>query len=339
MAHAREGRHLRLLPRTLGRLFIALVVGAGAGGAWFLAHYPSVGPPSPVPIRVTAALIERGRYLANHVAACMNCHSTRNWNVFSGPVVPGSEGAGGERFGQEVGFPGTFYAANITPVALSQWTDGEIVRAITCGVTRSGRAMFPVMPYPNYRALSEEDAEAVVAYIRTLKPIASDILPSQPDFPMNLLVRMLPEPYAPQPAPGRSSPAAYGQYLVTIAACARCHTPAIRGEPIQGMEYAGGAVLTVPRAGRVRSANITPDPDTGIGNWTGEFFIARFRGFASAENKSPPASDRRFNTLMPWTMYTGMTDGDLGAIYAYLRTIRPVKNKIPPFPDSTRPAP
>ena len=324
---------MRRLPRALGRLLLALVVGAGACGAWFLARYPRVGPPSTVPIHVTAALIERGRYLANHVTVCINCHSTRNWDVFSGPVVPGTEGAGGERFGQELGFPGTFYAANITPAALGQWTDGEIIRAITSGVTRTGRAMFPVMPYPHYRALWEADAEAVVAYIRTLKPIASDILPSRLDFPMNLLVRTLPEPYAPQPPPNRSSPAAYGQYLITIAACTMCHTPTKRGEPIHSMEYAGGAVFTVPRAGRVRSANITPDPDTGIGNWTGEFFIARFRGFASAEYRWPPASDRRFNTIMPWTMYTGMTDGDLGAIYAYLRTLRPVKNKVTPFPD------
>jgi hypothetical protein len=244
--------------------------------------------------------------------------------------VPGTEGSGGERLGRELGFPGTFYATNITPASLSQWTDGEILRAITCGVTRTGRAMFPAMPYPNYRALSEADAEAVVAYIRTLKPVASEILPSRLDFPMNLLVRTLPKPYAPQPPPDRSRPVAYGRYLTTIAGCPVCHTRSERGKPIQGMDYAGGATFDVPGAGRVQSANITPDADTGIGNWPLDFFIARFRDAASAGTRRLPPG-RRINTIMPWTMYAGMTDEDLGAIYAYLRTVRPVRNLVARF--------
>ncbi len=326
-----EGRYLKLLLRTLSGLFIALTVGAGAGAAWFLARYPRVAFPPTVLIHVTAALIERGRYLANHVAVCMDCHSTRDWDAFSGPIVSGTEGAGGERFGKELGFPGTFYATNITPAGLSQWSDGEILRAITGGVTRSGRAMFPVMPYPSYRALSEADAEAIVAYIRTLTPVAREIPPSQLDFPMNLLVRTLPEPYAPQPSPDRSSPVAHGRYLTTIAGCPVCHTRSERGKPIQGMEYAGGAAFDVPLAGRVQSANITPDSDTGIGNWPRDFFIARFRDPASAGTQRLPPKDRRLNTIMPWTMFAGMTDEDLGAIYAYLRTVRPVRNQVARF--------
>jgi mono/diheme cytochrome c family protein len=328
-----EGRYLKLLLQTLSGLFIALTVGAGTGAAWFLARYPRVASPPTVLIHVTAALIERGLYLANHVAVCMDCHSTRDWDAFSGPIVPGTEGAGGERLGKEFGFPGTFYATNITPAGLSQWSDGEILRAITGGVTRSGRAMFPVMPYPSYRSLSEADAEAIVAYIRTITPVAREIPPSQLDFPMNLLVRTLPEPYAPQPSPDRSSPVAYGRYLTTIAGCPVCHTRSERGKPIQGMEYAGGAAFDVPLAGRVQSANITPDSDTGIGNWPRDFFIARFRDPASAGTQRLPPKDRRLNTIMPWTMFAGMTDEDLGAIYAYLRTVRPVKNHVTRFSD------
>lgn len=326
-----EGRSLKLLLRRLSGLFIALTVGAGAGTAWFLARYPSVASPPTVLIHVTAALIERGQYPANHVAVCMDCHSTRDWDAFSGPIVPGTEGAGGERFGKELGFPGTFYAANITPAGLSQWSDGEILRAITGGVTRSGRAMFPVMPYPSYHALSEADAEAIVAYIRTLTPVAREIPPSQLDFPMNWLVRMFPEPYAPQPSPDRSSPAGYGRYLTTIVGCPVCHTRSERGKAIQSMEYAGGATFDVPRAGRVESANITPDSDTGIGDWPRAFFIARFRDRASAGTPWLPPRDRRLNTIMPWTMFAGMTDEDLGAIYAYLRTVRPVRNQVARF--------
>ncbi|OFW11185.1 MAG: hypothetical protein A3H96_26785 [Acidobacteria bacterium RIFCSPLOWO2_02_FULL_67_36] len=326
-----DGRYSGLLLRTLSGLFIALTVGAGGGVAWFLLRYPRVASPNPVLIHVTAALIERGRYLANHVAVCMDCHSTRDWDAFSGPIVPGTEGAGGQRFGKELGLPGTFYAANITPAGLSQWSDGEILRAITGGVTRRGRAMFPVMPYPRYRALSETDAEAIVAYIRTLTPVAREIRPSQLDFPMNVLVRTLPEPFVPRPPPDRSSPVAYGRYLTTIAGCSACHTRSERGKPIQGMEYAGGAAFDVPRAGRVQSANITPDSDTGIGDWPRAFFVARFRDPTSAGTRRLLPRDRRLNTIMPWTMFAGMTDEDLGAIYAYLRTVRPVRNQVARF--------
>lgn len=322
---------MKLLPRTLSALFIVLAIGAGAGTVWFFVRYPRSAPPRTISIHVSAALIERGRYLANHVAVCVDCHSTRDWNAFSGPIVPGTEGAGGERFDKELGFPGTFYAANITPAGLSQWSDGEILRAITAGVTRTGRALYSVMPYPSYRALSEGDAEAIVAYIRTLTPVSREIPPSQLDFPMNVLVRTLPEPYAPKPSPDRSSPVAYGRYLTTIARCPVCHTRSERGTPIQGMEFAGGVDFDVPLAGRVQSANITPDSETGIGDWPLTFFIARFRDPTSARTQRLPLRDRRSNTVMPWTMFAGMTDEDLGAIYAYLRTVKAVRNQVARF--------
>jgi len=116
-----------------------------------------------------------------------------------------------------------------------------------------------------------------------------------------------------------------------MAGCPVCHTRAERGKPIQGMECAGGAAFDVPQAGRVQSANITPDSDTGIGDWPRTFFIERFRDPASAGTRRLPLRDRRLNTIMPWTMFAGMTDEDLGAIYAYLRTVRPVRNQVARF--------
>src|SRR5450759_4204397 len=101
-----EGRYLKLLLRTLSGLFIVLTAGSGAGAAWFLARYPRVASPPTVLIHVTAALLERGRYLATHVAVCMDCHSTRDWDAFSGPIVPGTEGAGGGTARQRARVPG-----------------------------------------------------------------------------------------------------------------------------------------------------------------------------------------------------------------------------------------
>jgi mono/diheme cytochrome c family protein len=317
--------------KILGVVCAVIVLAVGVALALFFWRFPHVPPAAAVHIDRTAQQIERGRYLANQVTVCVDCHSTRNWALFSGPVQAGTEGRGGERFGEEFGFPGTFYAANITPAALGTWSDGEILRTITSGVTRTGRAMFPVMPYNSYGNLTEEDAEAIVAYIRTLKPIDGSYPASRLNFPMSLIVRTIPQPYTPQPAPDRGNLVAYGQYLTTIAGCSDCHTQRQKGQPVAGMTFAGGMDFPLPRGGVVHSANISPDMKTGIGAWTREVFVARFQAFRPEQNKPAPVADGAFNTIMPWTMYAGMTDEDLGAIYAYLRTVKPVAHEVKSF--------
>jgi len=69
---------------------------------------PNVGEMEYLSIKPTASLLERGKYLANNVCVCVDCHSTRNWNEFSGPPVDGTIGKGGEVFDQRFGFPGSF---------------------------------------------------------------------------------------------------------------------------------------------------------------------------------------------------------------------------------------
>lgn len=93
--------------------------------------------------------------------------------------------------------------------------------------------------------------------------------------------------------------------------------------------YAGGRGFVMP-GGVLRSSNITPDQTTGIGNWTESAFLDRFRAYAqaSALQAVPP---NEFNTIMPWNMYAGMKDEDLKAIFAYLRTVSPVQNRVTVF--------
>lgn len=302
-----------------------------SGSVYFNATYPKAVPAPKVKIEMTTERIERGKYLANNVALCMDCHSTRDFSKYSGPIKPGTEGMGGEVFGREMGLPGTIPVKNITPAALGNWTDGEIIRALTSGINKHGEALFPIMPYPNFIQMSEEDLYAIVAYIRTLKPIKNEVGEKELDFPVNYIEKTLPlDSYKPQKAPEKSDMKAYGKYLVTIASCNDCHTQVEDGEPIAGLELAGGTSMDLP-FGTIRSANLTPDVETGLGAWTKEQFIQRFKSMATDQVKNMEMQPGSFNTIMPWTMYAGMSEEDLGAIYEYLHSLKPVKNMVVKF--------
>jgi len=281
-----------------------------------------------VKVEITPERIERGKYLAENVAQCIDCHSTRDWSKFSGPLVPGTEGKGGEVFDRKFGFPGNYYAPNITPAHLKDWSDGEIFRAITSGVSRDGHALFPIMPYPSFGKMDREDIYSIIAYVRSLTPIENTPPQSVSDFPMNVIIHTIPAPPNFSPRPPVSDSVNYGKYLVNAASCAECHTPAKMGQIIEEKMFSGGRYFEMPD-GTVISKNITPDKETGIGGWTQEDFIARFKAF---ENKDIyPAQGLKpgdFNTVMPWSNYANMSDEDLAAIYAYLRTVKPISNKV-----------
>lgn len=322
---------MKKLLKILGILVLAVVVFVAAVIIYINSSYPDVGPTPDITVEVDSALIARGDYLANHVTVCIDCHSGRDWSKFSGPVMPGEIGMGGEGFTEEMGFPGNFYAKNITPYNLSNYTDGEIYRAITMGVTKEGEPMFPIMPYPVYAQMSHEDVISIIAYLRTLEPIEHDVPPSEASFPFSLILRTIPTKADPKSnvTPPKSDTLAYGKYMATIAACAECHTPQEEGEKIAGMEYAGGMEFGLPTGGVARSANITTDKETGIGAWSKEFFIQRFKFYEDYDSMFVDKGE--YNSIMPWTMYAGMTEEDLGAIYTYLRTVKPVKNYVEKF--------
>lgn len=306
---------------------LALLITAGL--AYVKLALPNVGPAPVLTIRPTAAQIEHGRYLANQVAACIDCHSTRDFTKRTGPMVAGTEGKGGEGFLREAGFPGNYYAPNLTPAHLGNWTDGELYRAITTGVSLDGHALFPVMPYKNYAQMAPDDIKDIIAYLRSLRPIENDVPASEPDFPMNFIINTLPARSAGGKRPDSTNRVAYGQYLTTFAACAECHTKRDdRGEPVPGMDFAGGNAFPMP-TGTVHSANITP-AKAGIGSWTRDAFIARFKAHMT-EDSQPAVRDGEPNSVMPWTTYAHMSEGDLGAIYGYLRTVKPVEVKPIPF--------
>lgn len=138
---------MKKLLKIAGYVLAAVLILVSGALIYVKSALPKVDAPEPISFTYTPERIAHGKYLANHVSACMDCHSTRDFSKFSGPLTPGTLGKGGERFDQKAGLPGLFVARNITPAGISRYTDGELLRVITTGVTKEGRAMFPLMPY------------------------------------------------------------------------------------------------------------------------------------------------------------------------------------------------
>lgn len=291
---------------------------------------PNVGKAEDIKVDNSPAHIARGKYLVQHVVACVDCHSTRVWDRFAGPIDTTRLGAGGEVFDASVGFPGHVVVPNITPAKLKDWTDGQLLRTFTTGVKKDGSPIFPMMPWPSYSKMDRQDANDIIAYIRTLQPVDSNYPKAELDFPLNILVHTMPQKATFGTRPDPKDTLKYGEYLVQIAACKDCHTQNDQGKPLPGMDFAGGRVFGMPNNRIVRTANITPDKETGIGNWTKEAFLARFGAFKDPA-KAIKVGPTDFQTIMPWYVYAGMTDQDLGAIYVYLHTQKPVKNKVDKF--------
>jgi mono/diheme cytochrome c family protein len=248
---------------------------------------------------------------------CIDCHSKRDFSLFSAPPIPGTEATGGERFDATMGFPGVFISPNITPFGIGEWTDGELFRLITTGVRRDGTPIFPIMPYHSYGKMDVEDIEAVIAYIRSVEPVETSHPKSKPDFPFNLIMRTMPAEASFTKRPNPSDQVAYGGYLVTAGACADCHTKFEDGAYI-GEPLAGGREFAFPD-GILSSSNLTPH-SSGLGNWTEEIFLQRFKMYD--ENHSlEKVGPGDFQTIMPWAMYAGMKEEDLKAIFTYLKSL------------------
>jgi mono/diheme cytochrome c family protein len=304
-----------------------LVLAVVAGIAYYSVTFPKVGPAADIKISATPEMLQRGEYLVNHVAVCIDCHSTHDPTKYGMPIVPGTIGKGGEDFAAFVKLRGTLESSNITSAALKDWTDGEVLRAVTEGVAKDGKALFPMMPYMNYGTLDRSDIESIIAYVRTLAPVENQTPPTKLPFPLNIIIPTIPRGARFAPRPDTTDLVAHGKYLATMASCGECHSQRVRGEIPPGLEWAGGMEFELP-FGVVRSANLTPDRETGIGHLSKDDFIAKFKSYSPGTFVPAEVGLEGANTVMPWMLYSGMTDYDLGAIFEYLKTLTPVKNEV-----------
>ena len=302
-------------------LVVLLAVGITATIGW----RPFIGPRArPLTNRVfekTPERWSRGQYIVENEAVCMDCHSPRDWTKHDAPALPGMEGAG-QDFSILKGLPGHVVVPNITPdpeTGAGTWSDDALARAIREGIGHDGRALFPVMPYENYRHMPDEDLASVIVYLRSLPPVRNAMPKTEIIFPVKYLMRSTPQPITEAvPSPDVSDPVKRGAFLVTIASCRDCHTPMDKGAPLPNMDLAGGQIFEGPW-GRVATPNLTPDP-SGIPYYDEILFLQAIRtGYVKA---------RPLNQMMPWHIYRGMTDDDLKAIFAYLKTVKPVHHVV-----------
>ena len=277
------------------------------------------GPVTRLSFERTPARLERGRYLVEGPAHCFQCHSEVDWEKPGAQPKQGKKGAG--TIFPEEALP-WLVAPNITPdieTGAGTWTDEQFARAIREGIGHDGRRLFPMMPYMNFKNMSDEDLASVVAYVRSIEPVRNVV----PKTMLPEVVKGSLPPHQPittsVPSPDMSNPIERGKYLVTLANCASCHTPMNQqGQPITHLAFAGGMLFKGPW-GEVTSANITPDA-SGISYYDEELFVKTLRtGHVGA---------RKLNSIMPWGYFRNMTDEDLKAIFAYLRTLPPVQHRI-----------
>jgi mono/diheme cytochrome c family protein len=262
------------------------------------------------------ALVKRGEYLMNGPVACANCHTPRAKDM---SFVPGMDYAGGFHI---VDPAFEVYSANITPdkeTGIGSWTDEQIITAIREGKSREGKIIFPPMPVPTYNNMSDDDVKAIVAFLHTIKPVHNEV----PESKWNIPQQAMP-PAKGLPAPDKSDKVAYGRYIVTAQAhCFECHTgPDARGVPdVEHKLGAGGFLITLAPGVSVMTANITPDPETGIGKWS-DADIKK----ALTEGLRPDG--RHLSPPMPYPFFKNMTDEDIDAVIAFIRTIPPIKNAV-----------
>jgi hypothetical protein len=311
----------------------AVVLVCLLGFAYFYFRSPEMAPPANIVVDKSPERVERGKYIFTRLSDCDFCHSEQDITRLALPIIESTRGQG--KLMADTDLPGKIYAANITPdveTGIGSWTDGEKIRAIREGVDKNGRALYPIMPYPFYRYMSDEDVQAVVAFLDTIPPIKHQVPLTKVNFPDSMWMKGDPRPTEPRKMPDRNNKLLYGQYLTTIAHCEVCHTPYPGMKEDVSLRFAGGRHFITP-VGDVYSANITPDKTTGIGDWDMERFKNRLKIYRQYEDKDgPPVVGPDRFTMMPYQAFAHLSDYDMEAIYGYLMSRPGIDHKVDPHP-------
>jgi mono/diheme cytochrome c family protein len=305
-------------------LIVVVVIGGISMVGWQVVFGPKMRKATDRKFDPTPVRQARGEYLVTAVANCFHCHTEHDLKDPEGKPVPGKMGAGWHLPVPELG---DVVAPNITPdkeTGIGTWTDDEIARAFQEGVDKDGRALFPIMPWMNFRNLDEEDVASIVVYLRSIPAVKNALPVSKLIFPLSILVKTMPQPLESHtPASPRMTAEDRGKYLVrNLAGCQDCHTAADdKGQPLAGMEFGGGGAFTDPIDGKkqIFSINITQDP-SGIAHYDEAMFMNTL--------KTGMIAGRKLSYIMPFEGFRYLKDDDLKDIWAYIKSVPPVKHRV-----------
>jgi mono/diheme cytochrome c family protein len=275
-------------------------------------------------VEVTPERVERGKKLA--LLLCANCHKDHQTGVLTGHHMLDSP----KEFG-------TVYSQNITQdknYGIGSWTDGEILYLLRTGIKRDGKYAPPWMAkLPN---MADEDINSVIAFLRSDDPmVAATPTPDKPcepsflaKFLATIAFKPLPMPEQKIEMPDTNNAIELGKYLVFNLECFSCHSADYKTNdymnPEKSVGFMGGGNKPLNMEGKVMvTQNLSPDDETGIGRWTQERFINALKN-GIMENQP--------SLRFPMVPFVYLTDQEAKAIYAYLRTVPPVKNNVPRSP-------
>ena len=259
--------------------------------------------------------VERGAYLVNAVMACDGCHA---------PRPPGAGFDMGKRFsgGSQTWDTPRYLVkgSNISPdseTGIGKWSDADFKRALTEGVRPSGVSLVPQMPFVFYKVLTPNDLDAVTAYVRSVAPARNEV--QAPVYRAASHAELIPGAEKPMSEEALRDPVKRGFYLATIAHCMECHSRRPDGTQDNVNAWGRGGYEFKDVWGIAKVSNITSHPTRGIGGWSDA-------DIKHALTKGVGRDGRTFKPPMARHIYfSKMSDDDLNAIVAWLRTIPPLE--------------
>jgi mono/diheme cytochrome c family protein len=268
---------------------------------------------APTAAQTRAELVERGRYLVETIGVCGHCHTPQKLEDGRQVDLPGMHLAGGYGFDGPV--LGRWVGANITSdpeTGIGPWTEMQIATAIREGRRPDGSIIGQPMPFAHYRKISDADAAAMAAYLKSVPSIRHVL--ERSSYRIRLPADWGP-PVSGVAGPPADDPVARGAYLAEIGHCMDCHTPNREGGGGRDWSRTGaGGRPVIGLAGPVVAANITPHLERGLGRWTDEQIVRAITQGISADG-------RRLSPPMPFANYARMTPGDLADLVTYLRAL------------------
>jgi len=280
------------------------------------------GQRTPPPVAIAVAPdAKRGEYLIR-AGGCIACHTEEQTLKDKGPILGG---------GRMLKTPfGTFYSPNISKdplYGIGKWTDAEFIYAFRAGRSPSGHNYYPAFPYTSFVGADDRDLIDIRAYIAALPAQARPNKPHEVGFPYNIRfgITFWKWLYFDRARFKRDETKSAewnrGAYLVNhLAHCSECHTPRNAFGGLKRDLFLAGA----PDIEGGVAPNITPDEETGIGKWSQEAIVEVLKSGLLPDGDT--VGGAMTDVVNHGTSF--LTDEDLKAIAVYLKSVKPIRNKV-----------